>query len=117
MEPVDFSILNEFKELMGEDGPQEVQELVNLYLEDAPVQLQSMRTSQAAGDLEVLKRAAHSFKSSCGNIGALGLQSLCLELEQKAASGDGGRDSEQLITRAEAAFFDVQAALNAYLAQ
>ncbi len=117
MEPVDFSILNEFKELMGDDGPQEVQELVNLYLEDAPAQLSNMRTSLAAGDLEVLKRAAHSFKSSCGNIGALGLQSLCLELEQKAAAGDVGSDSERLITQAEAAFSDVQAALSAYLAQ
>ncbi|CAM3665863.1 Hpt domain-containing protein [Parendozoicomonas haliclonae] len=116
MEPVDFSVLDEFKELMGDEGEDEVRDLVALYLEDGPVQLEAMRSSLSSGDVETLKRAAHSFKSSCGNIGAIRLQGTCSELEQKAASGELGADCQTLITQAESSFAEVKAALGSYLA-
>ena len=114
MEPMDFSILNEFKELMGDDGEAEVRELINLYLEDSPCQLADIKTAMATGDWEVLGRAAHSFKSSCGNIGAVVLQELCLELERRAAAQNLD-DGEGLVSQVDAAFVDVKEALNAYM--
>ncbi|MTI12741.1 Hpt domain-containing protein [Sansalvadorimonas verongulae] len=115
MEPVDFSVLDEFKELMGDEGEEEVKELVTLYLEDAPNQLAILKDSLVDGDVESFKRAAHSFKSSCGNIGAMGLQALCLDMEQKAIAGGLGTDCEPMLSQAISGFEDVKTALNGYL--
>ena len=115
MEPVDFSVLDEFKELMGDEGEEEMKELVGLYLEDGPAQLTLMTDSLADGDVEGFKRAAHSFKSSCGNIGAMGLQALCLDLEQKAIAGELGAACEPILAQAVSGFEDVKVALNNYL--
>ncbi|WP_281648441.1 Hpt domain-containing protein [Parendozoicomonas sp. Alg238-R29] len=116
MDPIDFSVLDEFKELMGDEGEEEVKELVTLYLEDGPTQLRLMRESLGNGDIESFRRAAHSFKSSCGNIGALGLQALCLDLEQKAADSGLDEACTPLVSQAEALFSDVKTALNGYIA-
>ena len=116
MESVDFSVLDEFKELMGDEGEEEVRDLVNLYLEDGPVQLGEMKSSLASGDAETFKRAAHSFKSSCGNIGAQQLQTICQELETKTSDGTIDDSCSESLILAEDAFSEVKVALAGYLA-
>ncbi len=115
MKPVDFSVLNEFKELMGDEGEQEVRELVELYLSDGALLLENIQTALASGDADTLHRAAHSFKSSCGNIGATELQATCQILEQRAAVNGCDDDCRALATQAESAFADVKVALSNYL--
>ena len=39
-------------------------------------------------DLEAFRQAAHSFKGSCGNMGALALEQACLNAEKAALQGD-----------------------------
>lgn len=46
------------------------------------------RDAVAAGDLETAGRAAHSVKSSAGNLGLLRLHRLAQELERRAAAGE-----------------------------
>ena len=41
----------------------------------------------ASADGDGIRRAAHSFKGSCSNLGALRLASLCAAVERKALEG------------------------------
>ena len=64
-----------------------LRKVVDLYLASTPMLLQTMREAESGGDAEKLKVAAHSFKSSSANLGALRLADVCTELE---ALGRGG---------------------------
>lgn len=63
-------------------------EMVELFLEHAPQRLVSANEAFAVGDLETVYRAAHSLKSTAANVGAVRLQTLAAELEERAAAGD-----------------------------
>ena len=88
MQIIDFSILEQFCELLGENGKNEARELVNLYLQDAPEQIKTMQDSLEANEIEIFKRAAHTFKSSSANVGASGIQTLCQSMENEATTGN-----------------------------
>ncbi|MFO1372325.1 MAG: Hpt domain-containing protein [Candidatus Competibacteraceae bacterium] len=47
--------------------------IIGLYLDSAPALLQRVREAVAAGNGEALRQAAHSFKSSSANLGAMAL--------------------------------------------
>ncbi len=67
-------------------------ELVNTYLDDSPGLIQQMRTGLAAGDIEQVRRAAHSLKSTSATFGADGLAGIARDMEMLARNGtlDGG---------------------------
>jgi histidine phosphotransfer protein HptB len=56
-------------------------ELVQTFLEEAPVMLQELRDALATGDTDSFRRAAHSLKSNSLTFGALPLGALARELE------------------------------------
>ena len=62
-------------------------------------------------DAKLLERTAHTLKSSCGNVGALGLSDACFRLEQLGRAGrlDG---AESIIESALIEFEQVCQALN-----
>ncbi len=88
MAVIDFSVLEQFCELLGEDGKKEAGELVSLYLTDAPVQIGTMEKGLSEQSAETVRNAAHTFKSSCANVGAFELQNICQVMETEAANGD-----------------------------
>jgi len=79
--------------LPGNRGLEILRKVVDLYLESTPALLQTMREAESGGDAEKLKAAAHSFKSSSANLGALRLAGVCMELESlgRAGSTEGAR--------------------------
>lgn len=85
---LDSGVLATLRELGGEEDPGLVCELIGLYLEDAPQRMAEIRSALATDDWRLLERAAHTLKSASANIGALGLSSLCKELETSARSHD-----------------------------
>ncbi len=85
MSTMDFSILEQFCELLGDDGKAEANELVNLYLTDSIKQLDSMSDSLKGEDITTFQRAAHSFKSSCANVGAVELSQIAQKMETQAS--------------------------------
>ena len=89
---VDLGVLNEFQELIGEDGPELLKTLVNMYLKDSPNLIGAMRSSLIAKQPAILDRSAHTLKGNSNQMGALTLATLCFELEQigKAGSVEGG---------------------------
>jgi CheY-like chemotaxis protein len=58
------------------------------YLCDSERLLDAIERAVAAGQAAELARAAHAWRSSNGNVGALGLMNLCRELESCARAGD-----------------------------
>ena len=81
---IDQGVLDGLRELAGEDDPGLVAELIGLFLQDAPERIKDIERALSTGDLELLERAAHTLKSSCANVGALGLSDLCRRIEETA---------------------------------
>lgn len=73
--------------LPGNRGVEILRKVVDLYLASTPTLLQTMREAESGGDAEKLKAAAHSFKSSSANLGAVRLAGVCLELESLGRAG------------------------------
>lgn len=74
---------------MGDD--EFLRELIDLYLSDAPRQLEALGRAVSSEDRAAVSAAAHKLKGSCGNVGAEGLVALCQKLE---ASGKASRLQE-----------------------
>ena len=70
-----------FAELQASAGADFVGELVDTFLEEAPIMLAEMKSALAAGQAEPFRRAAHSLKSNAHTFGALALGALARELE------------------------------------
>jgi signal transduction histidine kinase/CheY-like chemotaxis protein/HPt (histidine-containing phosphotransfer) domain-containing protein len=73
--------------LPGNRGMEVLRKVVEIYLASTPTLLQTMREAESGGDAEKLKAAAHSFKSSSANLGAMRLAGVCLELETLGRAG------------------------------
>jgi HPt (histidine-containing phosphotransfer) domain-containing protein len=74
---------------MGDD--EFLSELIDLYLRDAPTQLEALGEAVASLDTAAVSAAAHKLKGSCGNVGAEGLMALCQKIE---SSGKASRLEE-----------------------
>ena len=79
--------LEMIRTLPGNRGMEILRKVVDLYLASTPALLQTMREAESGGDAEKLKAAAHSFKSSSANLGALRLAGVCSELENLGRAG------------------------------
>ena len=79
-----------YNELLGlMDGDQQLlQELIEVFLEDAPQRIEGVRRALNAGDALALYKAAHTLKGSAGNFGAPEVVGLALRLEALAREGN-----------------------------
>ena len=68
-------------------GADLVRRMVQLYLDGGPDRVRSVREGAAAGNSSAVERAAHSMKSSAGNLGAIRLQHIAEAVEAAAAAG------------------------------
>ena len=92
-----------------------VAELVDLFVDDVPPRLASIREAVAARDPEALVRTAHGLKGSAATLGADGMAELCRQME---ASGREGEvlQAEDLLESLEAEFERVKRALTDWVA-
>jgi two-component system, sensor histidine kinase and response regulator len=72
---------------VGSD-PEVLREIIQLFLEDCPKQLDAIRAGLAANDPDAVYRAAHTLKGSIGNFQAQGVVALLQRLEARAREGD-----------------------------
>lgn len=71
------------------DGDMELyQELLHLFLEDTPIQLEILEQGLDKGDIELVSRQAHSLKSASGSIGANVLYSTAASCEMSSKTGN-----------------------------
>ena len=81
---IDPQVIQGLRELGGEDEPELLAELIEIFLEDAPKRMKDITEGLAHGDLARIERGAHTLKSSSANIGALGLSDLCRRIVECA---------------------------------
>jgi HPt (histidine-containing phosphotransfer) domain-containing protein len=81
---LDQTVAQELRVIMGDEFPL----LVQTFIRDSAHRIESIRDAIKAADADGLRRAAHSFKGSAGNMGAVPLAELCRQLEGL------GRDAE-----------------------
>ena len=75
---IDRAIFGELQDTAGADF---VKELVQTFLEEAPVMLKELRDALAAGHVDAFRRAAHSLKSNSLTFGAGTLAALARQQE------------------------------------
>ncbi len=63
-----------------------LQELVEIFMRNTPLQLEHLKAAVKAGDYKSLKEVAHGIKGACMNIGAARMASICIAIEQAAHS-------------------------------
>lgn len=85
---LDPTVIQGLKDLGGSDDPRLFLEIVDLFLQDAPLRMEELERGLRQHDLPLVEMAAHTLKSSCANIGALSLSTLCKRIEEKARSND-----------------------------
>ncbi len=81
---LDLEILSELKEVMGE----EFTFLIEVFKTDSIVRISAIKEALASKDPDAVRRAAHSFKGSASNMGAIRLTNLCRKLEEIGGSGN-----------------------------
>lgn len=63
-------------------------EVIELFLEDGPMEIENMRRGLTDGDSAVVRRAAHSLAGSAGNFGAVEVTTLARRIEAHARAED-----------------------------
>lgn len=80
---LDYDTLNGLQEIMEDD----FRLLIDTFIQDSHDRLSTLLKLANTDELDGLRRAAHSFKGSCSNIGALHLSELCAAVETHALAG------------------------------
>jgi CheY-like chemotaxis protein/HPt (histidine-containing phosphotransfer) domain-containing protein len=78
---IEKRILDDLRSQQRVGAPNILDKLINLYFNDSPNHIDNMRKAVVTGDAVELSTAAHSFKSSSANLGALKLTELCQQME------------------------------------
>ncbi|UFH47996.1 Hpt domain-containing protein [Pseudomonas sp. KNUC1026] len=99
-EHLDYSVLTALKEVMEDEYPL----LLETFLSDSAVRVDHLHQVR---DAKVLGQAAHSFKGSSSNMGAVHLAELCRELEERATRGPF-QGIEDLVNRIDDEFGTVR---------
>ena len=77
-----WEALQEVREMAGAERPEDWIEIIDCYLEETPRLLHTMHEAIAQTDAKLLRRSAHSLKSSSATLGAPALASLCQQLDE-----------------------------------
>jgi PAS domain S-box-containing protein len=84
---ISASALGELREIAQLSGDGVFQELVLLFLRNAPLELTKLRDLAHNGELAAVAKLAHSLKGSSAEMGAQRMVSLCHEIELTAREG------------------------------
>ncbi len=77
-ERLDYNVINTIYDLMGSD---KYQELVGMYKDNSANHMAQINQIMQAKDFKELKTPVHSMKGSSGNVGAMYLSHICLQIE------------------------------------
>ncbi len=114
--PIDPTVLDRYRAMMGDDAREFVAELIGIFLEDTPGLIVNMREAVVRGDADGLRRSAHTLKGSSASVGAMGLSALCQEL-QAMAEAEALEGALQKVSQVEAEYERVKVALETTLDQ
>jgi PAS domain S-box-containing protein len=84
-----------------------LKEILALYLEDAPRQIDALKEAIEKGDAAFVQRHAHTLKGSSGNVGAVLMQEVAYEMEKAGKAGNFHR-AASLLEKMEKEFDDLK---------
>lgn len=89
------------------DDEELVSEVVNVYLEDTPHQIETLKAAHQQGNQEQIVRQGHTIKGASSNISAMRMRQIAFEIEQAGKVGDLERISS-LLAALEEQFRELQ---------
>ena len=102
---------------LEDDGSSSIlDELIGIYLEEAPSHIANLQAAAEAGNAAELGRIAHAFKSASANVGGSQLGELCRQVERHAKAGEVAL-AAALLERLEAHFHTLRPTLLAEVGQ
>lgn len=109
---IDPTVIDELRSLSAPGEPALLDELIEIYVDEAPREVAAMRSAIASGDAEALGQVAHRFTSGGGSTGAMRVMELTEQLQSLGRSGttDG---AAELTESLDAALRDALTALAA----
>ncbi len=81
---ISYDALSSLKDMMEDDFIF----LIDTFIQDSQERVATLHDLVGCDEPDAIRRAAHSFKGSCSNLGAVRLASLCAALEAKALAQD-----------------------------
>ncbi|WP_394754466.1 response regulator [Crenothrix sp.] len=91
-----------------------LQRIIALYMDNAETLVQSLKHAWSTGDVDAIRAASHTLKSSSGQVGAQGLAELCRDVENEARNHRYDVSGSSL-DRINQEFMGTRVALNNYL--
>jgi len=85
---LDPAVLASLRSLGADGGEALVGKLAQIFRDDAQLRRDQLRRAYDESNAELLRSAAHAFKSSSANMGARTLAELCRQLETQTLGGD-----------------------------
>ncbi|MEO6390267.1 MAG: ATP-binding protein [Pyrinomonadaceae bacterium] len=85
---LDQSVLNDLRDLGGEDDAGLFADLLSVFLNETPQRIAEMRAAVAGEDRGAVGRAAHKLRGSSGCYGAVRMTRLCESLETSALTDE-----------------------------
>jgi HPt (histidine-containing phosphotransfer) domain-containing protein len=83
---LDVTVIDELRAATGDDD-EFIAELIESYLAEGQMNVESLSAAASGSDLALFTRAAHTLKSTSATVGAMRLSELCRGLEEAARSG------------------------------
>lgn len=81
-EPViDASVIGALQELVGDDDPDFIVEVIDLFMTDSAQRVGELRTAAEEDDRKTVAQIAHALKSASANVGAVVLAGVCEHIE------------------------------------
>ena len=93
---LDRAVLDSLRQLAGAKAQELLTKIITQYFEDSPDRLKAIAQALEAKDTEALRKAAHGFRSSSANLGAVIVADYCKNLENMARRGEIPTNSETL---------------------
>lgn len=106
---LDLNVLNSLRQLAGAKARELLTKIVNQYFEDSPERIKAIAQALETKDTEALRKAAHGFRSSSANLGAVIIADRCKDLENMARAGE--MPEPEILTELEAEYAKAKVAL------
>ena len=87
-ELLDETALQDLEVLASEDDPDFVEQLLRIFVLEAPCRIGEIRRAAGMGDSREVQKTAHLLKGTCKQLGLTALARLCQEFEDEGRAGD-----------------------------
>ena len=107
---IDLQVLQGLRDIAGEAAASVLAEIIQSYLNDAPLRLQAINQAVVLSDAIALQKSAHAFRSLSVIVGAVPVAQLCEALEAIGRAGTTV-SAKTLVKQLQAEYKRLEAAL------